>query len=122
MALMLLNANATVTVCHVQDGGLPDLGALCLAPAGLAAARKPRFVQVAGIKNGGFPGDVGYHPGGIGDIDLESSPGRASAYDAGSGRCRPHDHRQLDRSNRPRRGKGWSSWTNQPALKARRFR
>ena len=78
MALMLLNANATVTVCHSKTENLPDL--VRGADIVVGAVGKPRFVQGGWIKNGAVLVDAGYHPGGIGDIDLEAAAGRASAY------------------------------------------
>ena len=78
MALMLLNANATVTVCHSKTENLPDL--VRGADIVVGAVGKPRFVQGGWIKNGAVLVDAGYHPGGIGDIDLEAAAGHASAY------------------------------------------
>jgi methylenetetrahydrofolate dehydrogenase (NADP+)/methenyltetrahydrofolate cyclohydrolase len=41
---------------------------------------KPKFIQGSWIKDGAVVVDAGYHPGGVGDIDLESVIDRCSAY------------------------------------------
>jgi methylenetetrahydrofolate dehydrogenase (NADP+) / methenyltetrahydrofolate cyclohydrolase len=78
MAMMLMNANATVTICHSKTKNLPDLikqGDLVVGAVG-----KPKFIQASWIKDGAVVVDAGYHPGGVGDIDLEGVKDRASAY------------------------------------------
>jgi methylenetetrahydrofolate dehydrogenase (NADP+) / methenyltetrahydrofolate cyclohydrolase len=78
MALMLLNAHATVTVCHSRTR---DLAALVRqADIVVGAVGKPKFIQADWIKPGAVIVDAGYHPGGIGDIDLEAAAPKSSAY------------------------------------------
>jgi len=78
MAMMLLNRNATVTICHSRTRNLPDIvrGADIL----VAAVARPRFVQADWIQTGAVIVDAGYHPGGVGDVDLEAAAPRSSAY------------------------------------------
>ena len=78
MAMMLLNRNATVTICHSHTQGLPDL--VRQADLLVAAVAKPRFVQCGWIKEGAVIVDAGYHPGKVGDVDLEAAAPRSSAY------------------------------------------
>lgn len=78
MALMLLNANATVIVCHSRTLNLPDL--VGQADIVVGAVGKPEFIQDAWIKDGAVVIDAGYHPGGVGDIELGSLTERATAY------------------------------------------
>lgn len=78
MAMMLLNANATVTICHSHSTDLPGL--VSSADIVVAAVGKPKFVQSEWIRRGAVIVDAGYHPGGVGDVDLEKAVEHASAY------------------------------------------
>jgi len=78
IALMLLNRNATVTICHSKTQGLPDL--VREADIVVGAVGKPKFIQGGWIKEGAVIIDAGYHPGGVGDVDLEAAIPRCSAY------------------------------------------
>ncbi|MEN6423101.1 MAG: bifunctional methylenetetrahydrofolate dehydrogenase/methenyltetrahydrofolate cyclohydrolase FolD [Smithella sp.] len=78
MALMLINANATVTVCHSKTQGLPDI--IRRADVIVGAVGKPEFIKGDWIKDGAVVIDAGYHPGGVGDIELKSVIDRCSAY------------------------------------------
>jgi methylenetetrahydrofolate dehydrogenase (NADP+)/methenyltetrahydrofolate cyclohydrolase len=78
MALMLLNANATVTICHSQTKNLADI--VSRADIIVGAVGKPEFIKSAWIKDGAVVVDAGFHPGGIGDIDLSGLDSRSSAY------------------------------------------
>ena len=78
MALMLLNENATVTICHSQTKNLADI--VSRADIIVGAVGKPEFIKSAWIKDGAVVIDAGFHPGGIGDIDLSGLDKRASAY------------------------------------------
>lgn len=78
VAMMLLNANATVTVCHSRTAGLPDL--VKLADIVVGAVGKPQFIKGAWIKEGAVVVDAGYHPGGVGDIELSTVIDKCSAY------------------------------------------
>ena len=78
IAMMLLNANATVTVCHSKTQGLSDL--VALADIVIGAVGKPRFIRGSWIKDGAVVIDAGYHPGGVGDIELSTVIERCAAY------------------------------------------
>jgi len=78
MALMLLNAHATVTICHSRTRELPEI--VRLAEIVVAAVGRPRLVKGEWIRPGAVVVDAGYHPGGVGDVDLEAAATRASAY------------------------------------------
>lgn len=77
MAMMLLNANATVTVCHSRTRNLPDL--VKQADIVVGAVGKPEFIRADWIKDGATVVDAGYHPGGVGDIELKPLMDRAAA-------------------------------------------
>jgi methylenetetrahydrofolate dehydrogenase (NADP+)/methenyltetrahydrofolate cyclohydrolase len=78
MAMMLLNRNATVTICHSRTQNLPDV--VRSADILVAAVAKPRFVQGDWIKSGAVVVDAGFHPERCGDVDLERAAERSSAY------------------------------------------
>lgn len=78
MAMMLLNANATVTICHSRTQNLPEL--IKQADVVVGAVGKPEFIKADWIKDGAVVVDAGYHPGGVGDIELEPLKERAAAY------------------------------------------
>jgi methylenetetrahydrofolate dehydrogenase (NADP+) / methenyltetrahydrofolate cyclohydrolase len=77
MAMMLLNANATVTICHSRTKDLPAI--VGLADIVVGAVGKPEFIRADWIKDGAVVVDAGYHPGGIGDIELGPLADRAAA-------------------------------------------
>ena len=78
MAMMLLNKNATVTICHSRTRDLPDL--IKRADVVVGAVGKAEFIKGEWIKDGAVVVDAGFHPGGIGDIELSAITDRASAY------------------------------------------
>ncbi|MBV1915553.1 MAG: bifunctional methylenetetrahydrofolate dehydrogenase/methenyltetrahydrofolate cyclohydrolase FolD [Pseudomonadales bacterium] len=78
MAMMLLNANATVTICHSRTVDLVSL--VKQADIIVGAVGIPEFIKADWIKPGAVVVDAGYHPGKIGDIDLEAAKQKASAY------------------------------------------
>ena len=78
IAMMLLNANATVTICHSKTQGLPEL--VALADIVIGAVGKPQFIKGAWIKQGAVVIDAGYHAGGIGDIELSAVIDKCAAY------------------------------------------
>ncbi len=79
MAMMLLNRNATVTICHSRTQSLSDI--VREADLVVGAVGRPRFIKGDWIKPGAVVVDAGYHPGdGVGDIDLEAAIPRSSAY------------------------------------------
>ncbi|MEE3332286.1 MAG: bifunctional methylenetetrahydrofolate dehydrogenase/methenyltetrahydrofolate cyclohydrolase FolD [Myxococcota bacterium] len=78
VAMMLLNRNATVTICHSRTQNLPEV--VRTADIIVAAVGRPRFVQADWVKPGAVIIDAGFHPEGCGDVDLESAAPLSSAY------------------------------------------
>lgn len=78
MAQMLLQKNATVTICHSRTQDLPSL--IGLADILVGAVGRPEFIKAAWVKEGAVVVDAGYHPGGVGDIELSALTEKASAY------------------------------------------
>ena len=78
MAMMLLNANCTVTICHSRTKNLPEL--IKQADIIVGAVGKPEFIKAEWIKDGAVVVDAGYHPGGVGDIQLTPLLDRVAAY------------------------------------------
>lgn len=78
VAMMLLNENATVTICHSKTRDLPDK--LRRADIVVAALGKPRFIRADWVKEGAVLVNAGYNPGNVGDIDLENAAQKSSAY------------------------------------------
>jgi len=77
MALMLSNANATVTLCHSQTR---DLAAeIQRAELVVGAVGKAEFIRSDWISDGAIVIDAGYHPGGIGDIEQRGLRARCRA-------------------------------------------
>ncbi|TNF01480.1 MAG: bifunctional 5,10-methylene-tetrahydrofolate dehydrogenase/5,10-methylene-tetrahydrofolate cyclohydrolase, partial [Gammaproteobacteria bacterium] len=77
MAMMLLNANATVTICHSRTENLPAM--IATADIVVGAVGKPEFIKAEWIKDGAVVVDAGYHPGGVGDIELAPLHDRVAA-------------------------------------------
>jgi len=77
VSLMLLNRNATVTICHSQTADLPAV--VGAADIVVAAVGKPRFIRGEWIKEGAVVIDAGYNPGNVGDVDYEACAARAGA-------------------------------------------
>jgi methylenetetrahydrofolate dehydrogenase (NADP+)/methenyltetrahydrofolate cyclohydrolase len=77
MAMMLLNANATVTICHSRTEDLKSH--ISRADIIVGAVGRPEFIKAEWIKDGAVVVDAGYHPGGVGDIELAPLSERASA-------------------------------------------
>ena len=78
MAMMLLNKNATVTICHSRTNELESH--IRSADIIVGAVGIPKFIQGDWIKDGAIVVDAGYHPEQCGDIDLESCAERSAAY------------------------------------------
>jgi methylenetetrahydrofolate dehydrogenase (NADP+)/methenyltetrahydrofolate cyclohydrolase len=78
MAMMLLQKNATVTICHSRTRNLPDL--VAQADILVGAVGKPEFIRAEWIKDGAVVVDAGYHPGGVGDVELGPLTDRVAAY------------------------------------------
>jgi methylenetetrahydrofolate dehydrogenase (NADP+)/methenyltetrahydrofolate cyclohydrolase len=78
MAMMMLNANATVTICHSRTQNLSEF--VKQADVIVGAVGKPEFIKAEWIKDGAVVVDAGYHPGGVGDIELAPLTDRVAAY------------------------------------------
>ena len=78
MAMMLLEKNATVTICHSRTQDLPSL--IAQADILVGAVGTPEFIRAEWVKDGAVVVDAGYHPGGVGDIELSALGDRISAY------------------------------------------
>jgi methylenetetrahydrofolate dehydrogenase (NADP+)/methenyltetrahydrofolate cyclohydrolase len=78
VAMMLLNANATVTICHSKTRGLDEI--VRSAEIVVGAVGRPGFIRASWIGDGAVVVDAGYHPGGIGDVELAPVIDRCSAY------------------------------------------
>ncbi len=76
MAMMLLAANATVTICHSRTADLAGL--VSQADVVVAAVGKPEFVQGEWIKEGAVVVDAGYNEGNVGDVAYDAAAARAS--------------------------------------------
>ena len=78
MAMMLLNLNATVTICHSRTKNLEKIvkeSDLIVGAVGI-----PKFIKSNWIKKNAIVIDAGYHPEKCGDIDLEGIENIASSY------------------------------------------
>lgn len=78
MAMMLLQEHATVTICHSRTQNLPEL--VKQADIIVGAVGKPEFIKGDWIKDGAVVVDAGYHPGGVGDVELSAVIDRVAAY------------------------------------------
>jgi methylenetetrahydrofolate dehydrogenase (NADP+)/methenyltetrahydrofolate cyclohydrolase len=79
MAMMLLNENATVTICHSKTKNLKEH--IKNADIVVGAVGVPRLIQKDWIKGNAVVIDAGYHPvEKCGDIDLDGIDSIASAY------------------------------------------
>lgn len=78
MSLMLLNADATVVTCHSKTRDLPAL--VAQADIVVGAVGRRQFIQGDWLKDGAVVIDAGYHPGGVGDIDLAGHHDRVAAF------------------------------------------
>jgi methylenetetrahydrofolate dehydrogenase (NADP+)/methenyltetrahydrofolate cyclohydrolase len=78
MAMMLLNADATVTICHSRTRDLPAI--IEEADIVVGAVGRPEFIKGAWIREGSVVVDAGYHPGGVGDVELAAVSDRCFAY------------------------------------------
>ena len=78
MAMMLLNRNCTVTICHSKTQNLKSI--IGDADIIVGAVGIPKFIKGDWIKNEAVVIDAGYHPEKCGDIELESIINRCEAY------------------------------------------
>ena len=78
LAMMLMNANATVTICHSRTKDLPEIvreGDIVVGAIG-----KAEFIKGDWIKPGAVVVDAGYNEGNVGDIELSAVIEKCSAY------------------------------------------
>ena len=78
VAMLLLNENCTVTICHSKTQNLSDIvktADIVVGCVGIA-----NFIKAEWIKPGAVLVDAGYNEGNVGDIDLENATEISSAY------------------------------------------
>lgn len=78
MAMMLLNENCTVTICHSRTRDLSEH--VKQADVIVGAVGRPEFIRGAWIKPGAVVIDAGYNPGPVGDIEISAIIDTCSAY------------------------------------------
>ena len=78
MAMMLLNMNATVTICHSRTKNINNI--IKNADLIVGAVGIPKFIKSSWIKKDAIVIDAGYHPEKCGDIDLDNIEDVASAF------------------------------------------
>ena len=78
MAMMLLNKNATVTICHSRTNELENH--VRNADLVVGAVGVPKLIKKEWLKKGAVVIDAGYHPEKCGDIDLDGIDEIASSY------------------------------------------
>ena len=78
MAMMLLNLNATVTICHSRTKNIENI--IKNADLIVGAVGIPKFIQTNWIKQGAIVIDAGFHPEKCGDVDLADMDNISSAY------------------------------------------
>jgi methylenetetrahydrofolate dehydrogenase (NADP+)/methenyltetrahydrofolate cyclohydrolase len=78
LAMMLLNAHATVTICHSRTRNLPEV--VRQAEIVVGAVGRPEFIKGDWIAPEAVVIDAGYHPGRVGDIELAAIADTCSAY------------------------------------------
>ncbi|MDB2316583.1 bifunctional methylenetetrahydrofolate dehydrogenase/methenyltetrahydrofolate cyclohydrolase FolD [Luminiphilus sp.] len=78
MSMMMLQANATVTICHSRTRDLESH--IRQADLVVGAVGRPEFIRADWVKDGAIVVDAGYHPGGVGDIELTPLVDRVKAY------------------------------------------
>jgi len=78
MAMMLLNLNATVTICHSRTQNIDTI--IKNADLIVGAVGIPKFIKSSWIKKGAIVIDAGYHPEKCGDINLDGIENIASAF------------------------------------------
>jgi methylenetetrahydrofolate dehydrogenase (NADP+)/methenyltetrahydrofolate cyclohydrolase len=78
MAMMLLNLNATVTICHSRTKNIESI--IKSADLVVGAVGMPKFIKTEWIKKDAIVIDAGFHPEKCGDIDLDEMDEISSAY------------------------------------------
>lgn len=118
MAMMLLAANATVTICHSRTKNLPEI--VGRAEILVGAVGRPEFIKAKWISEGAVVIDAGYHPGGVGDIELGPVIDRYAAYTPVPGGVGPMTIATLIAQTVEAAEKAWrGSSRSEPAMPAR---
>ena len=78
MSMMLLNKNATVTICHSRTRELENH--VKNADLVVGAVGVPKLIKKHWIKKGAIVIDAGYHPEKCGDVDLDGIEEIASSF------------------------------------------
>lgn len=78
IAMMLLSADCTVTICHSKTKNLESI--LNTADIVVGAVGKAKFIKSEWLKPGVVVVDAGYNEGNVGDVDLDNIDSIASAY------------------------------------------
>ena len=78
MGMMLLNLNATVTICHSRTKNIDSI--IKNADLIVGAVGIPKFIKKDWIKKNAIVIDAGYHPEQCGDIDLNNIGDHVSAF------------------------------------------
>lgn len=78
IAMMLLGADCTVTICHSKTKNLESI--LSTADIVVGAVGKAKFIKSEWLKPGVVVVDAGYNEGNVGDVDLDNIDSIASAY------------------------------------------
>lgn len=78
MAMMLLNAHCTVTICHSRTKNLPEI--VKTADLVVGAVGRPEFIRGSWIREGAVVVDAGYNPGPVGDIELGAVVEKSRAF------------------------------------------
>jgi len=102
MASMLINAQATVTLCHSRTRSLPSI--VRAADVVIAAVGKPRFVRGGWIKVGAVVIDAGYQRGQRGGRGFRGRRRAGLADHARPGGVGPMTIATLNRPHRRRGG------------------
>jgi len=78
VAMLLLNKNATVTICHSKTKNLNEI--VREAEIVVGAVGKPQFIKSGWIREGAVLLDAGYNKGNIGDIEISKAASKSSYY------------------------------------------
>jgi len=78
LAMMLLERNATVVICHSRSPRTELIEQINRADIVCACVGKPEFVKGEWIKEGAVVLDAGYNEGNVGDVAYETCAAKAS--------------------------------------------
>ncbi len=68
MSMMMLNEDATVTMCHSKTKNLPEI--IKSSDLIVGALGQPEYIKASWVPDGAVVIDAGFHPDGCGDIEL----------------------------------------------------